>query len=187
MAARDVIAPNGDVIINYSKAAPHAGHQPINVFRKLFDKLEKEAASDKGLTAYIRQLEVYTRQVENEEVSGLEAKLRAAGRERQVMIATSLKEHVYGELKANMFSKAYQLIVATLVAKVHERFDSDIRPLIEAGTDAALIDQTVSRIITIPIANELDDCPQFQDVAIDYVRGMLYFLTGNCHIRWDKC
>lgn len=187
MAANDLFANDGPVYqINYHPPAPAQGGQSsVNVFRKLFAKLEKEAAEDKVLNSYIRQLEVYTRQVADEKVIGLEEKLRSAGRDDQVMIAKALKENVYGEIKANLFSPAYQLIVATLMARVHERFNSQVRHLINAGVDASLIDQFVSNTITTPIANELDDCPQFEDVAIDYVRGMIYFLTGNCHIRWD--
>ncbi|MBY2994505.1 hypothetical protein ELI49_24210 [Rhizobium ruizarguesonis] len=188
MAGNDLFANAGPVYLinNYNPAPPLQGGPPsVNVFRKLFAKLEKEAAEDKLLSSYIRQLEVYTRQVEDEKVIGLEEKLRLAGRDDQVVFATGLKENVYGEIKANQFSRAYQLIVATLMAKVHERFNSQVRHLINAGVDASLIDQAVSNIITTPIANELDECPQFEDVAIDYVRGMIYFLTGNCHIRWD--
>lgn len=185
MGGRDVYANAGDV--NIYNAAPDLHHAPnsTNVFRKLFSKLEKEAAEDKVLSAYIRQLEVYTRKVENEDVIGLEAKLVLANRERQVHLAKALKENVYGEIKANQFSPAYQLIVATLMARIHERFNSQVRHLIDAGVDASLVDRAISENIIVPIANELDDCPQFEDVSIDYVRGMIYFLTGNCHIRWD--
>jgi len=185
MGGRDLYANGGDV--NIYNAAPDLQPAPksTNVFRKLFSRLEREAAEDKVLNSYIRQLEVYTRQVENEDVVGLEAKLVLAKRERQVQLAKALKENVYGEIKANQFSPAYQLIVATLMARIHERFDSQVRHLIDAGVDASLVDQAVSENITVPIANELDECPQFEDVSIDYVRGMIYFLTGNCHIRWD--
>jgi hypothetical protein len=183
MGGRDVnvYANEGDVYVNpQPPAAP-----PSNPFRKLFARLESEAEEDKVLTSYIRQLEVYTRRVEDEEVIGLEEKLRLAGRAHQLTIATALKENVYADIKANLFSPTYQLIVATLMSKVHERFDSNIRHLINAGADSAQIDKAVSEQITVPISNELDECPQFRDVALDYVRGMLFFLTGNCHIRWD--
>lgn len=182
LSGRDVnvYSNNGDVYV-----APPASVGPPNPFRKLFVKLENEAAENKVLTSYIRQLEVYTRRVENEEVIGLEEKLRLAGRDHQLTIAVALKENVYADIKANIFSPAYQLIVATLMSKVHERFDSQIRPLIKAGLDSAHIDRAVSEQITNPISNELDECPQFEDVALDYVRGMVFFLTGNCHIRWD--
>ena len=176
-----MFAPAGDLHI--TQQSPAANVQ--SVFRKLFTRLENEAAADQVLTSYIRQLEVYTRRVENEEVIGLEQKLRLAGRERQLTIAVALKENVYAAIKANIFSPTYQLIVATLMSKVHERFDTQIRPLIEAGLDKAHIDKVVSEQITTPISNELDGCPQFKDVALDYVRGMTFFLTGNCHIRWD--
>jgi hypothetical protein len=176
-----VISPGGDLHIIQQISPPSTK----SVFRKLFEKLEKEAATDKTLSAYISQLEVYTRIVADEEVIGLEEKLRAAGRERQAPMAIALKEHVYADIKANIFSHAYQLIVATLMSKIHERFETDIRHLIESGADRKQIDKAVSELITNPIANELDDCPQFHDVSLDYVRGMTFFLTGNCHIRWD--
>jgi hypothetical protein len=179
----NVYAPTGDLHITQQSLPPINSRQ--SVFRKLFTRLENEAAADQVLTSYIRQLEVYTRRVENEEVIGLEEKLRLAGRERQLAIAVALKENVYADIKANIFSPTYQLIVATLMSKVHERFDTQIRPLIEGGRDSALIDKVVSEEITVPISNELDDCPQFKDVALDYVRGMVFLLTGNCHIRWD--
>lgn len=182
MGGRDVNVYANDGHVYLTPQPPSA---PPNPFRKLFAKLESEAEEDKVLTSYIRQLEVYTRRVENEEVIGLEEKLRLAGRDHQLTIAKALKENVYADIKANIFSPTYQLIVATLMSKVHERFDTQIRPLIKAGTDSAHVDKVVSEQITIPISNELDECPQFEDVALDYVRGMLFFLTGNCHIRWD--
>lgn len=183
MGGRDVnvFAPEGDLHI--TQQLPSANSR--SVFRKLFDKLENEAATDKTLTTYIRQLEIYTRRVEDEKVIGLEQKLKMAGRERQVSMAVSLKESVYADIKTNVFSWTYQLIVATLMSKIHERFETEIRPLIEAGVDKAHIDKVFSEQITIPISQELDDCPQFKEVAVDYVRGMTFFLTGNCHIRWD--
>ena len=164
MGGNDVYANVGDV--NIYNATPDLQHasKSTNVFRKLFSKLEKEAAEDKVLNSYIRQLEVYTRQVENEDVIGLEAKLHLANRKRQVPLAKALKENVYAEIKANQFSPAYQLIVATLMARIHERFDSHVRHLIDAGVDASLVDRAVSENITLPISNELDDCPQFEDV-----------------------
>ncbi len=182
MGGRDVNVYANDGHVFVTPPPPSA---PPNPFRKLFAKLESEAEEDRVLTSYIRQLEVYTRRVENEEVIGLEEKLRLGNRQHQLTIARALKENVYADIKANIFSPTYQLIVATLMSKVHERFDTNIRPLIKAGVDSAHIDKMVSEQITLPISNELDDCPQFGDVSLDYVRGMLFFLTGNCHIRWD--
>lgn len=185
LAGRDVNIHNGPV---YVTAYPeHATSPRTSVFRRLFEKLEREAREDKVLTGYIRALEIYTRSVENEEVVGLEEKLKMAGRQRQTQLAKELKENVYSALKANIFSPTYQLIAATLIAKVHDRFETYVRPLIERSCDAETIDKAVSEHVVQPFAAELEDCPQFEDVAVDYVRGMVYFLTGNCHIRWDKC
>ncbi|MBY5316718.1 ABC-three component system protein [Rhizobium leguminosarum] len=190
MGGRDVNVVNGDVYrykyVNQAINTPAEGAK-VSVFRRLFEKLEKEAAEDKTLRTYIKQLEVYTRKVENEEVVGLAEKLHLAGRARQLQYAASVKENVYTALKENLFSPTYQLIAATLMAKVHERFETDIRPLIEDGVGNAAVDRAVAEKIIRPFSEELESCPQFEDVAVDYVRGMVFFLTGNCHIRWDKC
>lgn len=187
MGGRDVnvYANAGDVYL--TAPADPVRHLSASVFRRLFERLAQEANEDKVLTGYIRQLEIYTRVVENEQVVGLEEKLRMAGRDRQLPLAAGLKENIFATLKANLFSPTYQMIAATLMAKVHERFETYVRPLIEDGADAAAIDKAVSQHITMPFAEELEACPQFEEVAVDYVRGMIYFLTGNCHIRWDKC
>ncbi|WP_146612676.1 ABC-three component system protein [Paracoccus sediminilitoris] len=182
LAGRDVnqTIHNGNVIFAYPSIP-----QAPNPFRKLYLRLENEAAESKVLTTYIMQLEIYTRRVENEDVIGLEEKLKLAGRDHQITIGMALKENVYSDLKSNIFSPAYQLIVATLMSKIHERFESQIRPRIKDGISNGEIDRLFSEIVTVPISNELDECPQFDSVAMDYVRGMVYFLTGNCHIRWD--
>lgn len=121
MGGRDVnvYAPEGDIHITQQLPSPNSR----SVFRKLFDKLENEAATDRTLTTYIRQLEIYTRRVEDEKVIGLEQKLKMAGREHQVSMAVALKESVYADIKTNVFSWTYQLIVATL-----KRSTSDLKP-----------------------------------------------------------
>ena len=162
----NVISVEGDLVY----APPPA--PPASVFRKLFDQLENELQADKTLTTFINQLDIYTRKVEDETIVGLENKLVAAGRQHQIQMAMALKENVYANIKANLFSPTYQLIVATLMSKIHERFETQVRPLIETGIARPVIDKAFSDSITTPLAKDLEDCPQFNDVAIDYIRGI---------------
>ena len=178
MAARDVNDLRGSVT-NLVIQAP-----PITELGRLYRRLAEEVEGDKVLTGYIRQLEIYTRQVQDEAVAGLEAKLSAAGRNGELDMAMAMKEAVFADIRENLFSPTYQRIAATLMGKIHEAFRTHVSPLIEAQAANSVVDAAVSKYVVEPVVLELDGCADFYDAPVQLVRGMLYFLTGNCHVRW---
>lgn len=179
MAARDVIAPTGDYIVNVTHPK-HATGQ----LHKLYKKLSEEAEGDRVLTGLMGQLEVYTRQVADEKVVGLEGKFAAADRESEVEMAAVMKESIYADLRENLFSPTYQRIAATLMGKIYESFRNNVKPLVDESASNKEIDEAISTLVVAPIIDELSACPDFYDDPVRIVRGMLYFLTGNCHLRW---
>ena len=162
----------------------HAPAVRESALSRLFRRLATEVCDDPGLSRYISALEIYTRNVEDETVIGLQQKFERSDRLDQLEIAMRYKEAMYAELRRNMFSKTFQTIYATLMAKVFEEFETWVRPEILAGQPRAVIDQLVNSRIVKPIVRELDECEDFDGVAIATVRGMVYFLTGNCHLVW---
>lgn len=158
--------------------------KPSSQLSKLYSRLAAEAEGDKTLTTYIRQLEIFTRTVENEEVVGLEGKLTVAGRLDDLHMAMAMKEAVFAGIRENLFSPTYQRIAAILMGKIHEAFRTEIRPMIRESADRSEVDRAVSLRVIEPIVAELEECPDFDEAPIPLVRGMLYFLTGNCHISW---
>ena len=180
-AGQHVIKPQGDYVENKIVAAPP---KEDSALAKLFKKLKNEAAEDSALCAYIAELEIYTRTVQDEKVIGLDGKLGLASRIDQLDMAKHLKEMVFANLRRNMFSKTFQTIYATLMAKVYEEFDTWVKPAIASGKTRQEIDTLVHQKVIKPIAAELEQCEEFDGVAISTVRGMLYFLTGNCHVVW---
>ncbi|MER9247754.1 ABC-three component system protein [Mesorhizobium sp. M0590] len=158
--------------------------KPKSQLSRLYSRLAAEAEGDKTLTAYISQLEIFTRQVENEKVIGLEGKLVAAGRSDDLHMAMAMKEAVFAGIRENLFSPTYQRIAATLMGKIHEAFHTEIKPLIRGSAPRSDIDQAVNLRVIGPIVAELEECPDFDEAPIPLVRGMLYFLTGNCHVSW---
>lgn len=182
IAARDVNAPvfEGDV---HFQLPPRVKETALG---RLYRKLSEEAAGDALLTEYIAQLQIFTRVVQDEEIQGLDGKFVAADREDQLDMAMAMKEMIYGELRENMFSKTFQTIYATLMGKIHDEFQVHIRPAIVGGANRLEIDVLVNQKIVQPIVNDLEDCQYFEGVATSTVRGMMYFLTGNCHLVWHK-
>lgn len=151
---------------------------------RLYSKLRNEVAGDPELTDYIDHLKVFTRIVEDEDVIGLDGKFQAAGREDQLYMAKQLKEVVFGQLRQFMFSRTFQTIYATLMAKIHEEFQTWVAPAIKGGASRAEIDQLVNLYVVKPVVADLEICTDYEGVAIADVRGMIYFLTGNCHLCW---
>jgi hypothetical protein len=172
MAGRDVHV----VTINNSTPSTH--------LNRLYRRLAAEAECDRTLTTYINELEIFTRQVTNEHVVGLQGKFEVAHRLDELDMAMAMKEAVFADLRKNIFSPTYQRIAATLLGKIHEVFQAEVRPLIDLNAPRPQIDKAVHDSVVMPIVAELDGCEDFYDVPIQLVRGMLYFLTGNCHIRW---
>lgn len=150
----------------------------------LYRKLKAEAQEDSNLSEYIKQLEIYTRVVENEEIIGLDGKLSAASRIDQIEMAMVMKERIYAQLRENLFSKTFQTIYAIVMGKIWEEFISYVRPAILRGASREEVDALINNHVIKPIAAELDNCADYDGVANADVRGMLYFLTGNCHILW---
>jgi hypothetical protein len=168
----------GDYVVN-------AAQPPVeSALSRLYRKLTEEAAGDGELTEYIDQLSIFTRTVADEAVMGLDGKFAAAHREDDLDMAKAMKEAVYSQLRKNMFSQTFQVIYATLMAKIHEEFQTFVRPAIVKGADRAEIDRLVNLHVIKPIVAELETCATYDGAAIPTVRGMLYFLTGNCHLVW---
>lgn len=174
-------------------AAGHIAGRDINIYApcaqvsalsRLFTHLKSELKEDQNLCAYISELEVFTRTVKDENVVGLNNKLHEANRDDQIDMALHMKEIIFSKLRANIFSPTFQLIYATLMGKVFEEFETWVKPAILRKEERDVIDQLLNTKVIRPIVDEVEACGDYQGVAPQTIRGMVYFLTGNCHIRW---
>lgn len=165
-------------------------HQNVNVLPGksklglLYEKLSSEKETDKSLSGFISKLEVFTRVVDDEEVQGLENKLSVAGRQSEIAMASAQKEHVFKNLMANKHSPTYQEIYAMLMGRIYGQFKSAVSPMIESGSDKGSVNSAVNEHVVEPLKEEIDNCGAIADVDEFDIWGMIYFLTGNCHIKW---
>jgi hypothetical protein len=178
LAGRDVYDVKGDYH-HHEAATPSESR-----LGALYRRLKVEAKGDAQLSDYIDQLAIYTRIVEDETIIGLDGKLNAASRSDQLEMAMAMKERVYAHIRRNLFSRTFQTIYAILMAKIWEEFTSYVRPAIARGAPRDEVDALINTRVIKPIAAELEDCAEYDGVASMEVRGMLYFLTGNCHLLW---
>jgi len=150
----------------------------------LIRKLKAEGPEEKVLQEHIKDLQVFTRTVQNEEVVGLDAKFVAAGRVDQLEMARHLKEIVYAELTQNCFSPAFQNLYAHVLAQIWEKFEAYVVPAIKEGASRREVDELVSTKVIGPVVQQVEECGEESDLSLIMLRGMLYYLTGNCHVKW---
>lgn len=150
--------------------------------RNLIDKYQYEVENNYEFREIICSLQHFMDSIDTNEVIGLKDKMNKAKRSDQIQNAELLKELFTKQLKSKILSKSAQKIFAYLLGKIHVLFDTYVQPLIIEGKDRKEIDKVVLDKVLTPVFEELGQ----HDFGIYYqeIRGMLYFLTGNCHIRW---
>lgn len=149
---------------------------------RLVEKFRKERENNKEIQSQIEKLKHFTTAVENEEVKGLEPKLIEGNQAALVDFACQCKELFAKKLAQYQFSEAAQEIHAYLLASVFQRYHLHVYPLVKSNKPAEEISRVIQEHIIRPINETLED--NVLDFYEDEILGMLYFLTGNCHIKW---
>ncbi|WP_297224230.1 ABC-three component system protein [uncultured Prevotella sp.] len=118
---------------------------------------------------------------------GLEAKLKDGGFS-QSAIDKARRLKMYFAKKSTRFQyyESAQLIDSYLFAKLCQRFDTYILPNIESHP-LCDIRQMVYEKVVLPIIDEINANGSYNRQLCyneDDIYGMLYYLTGKCHINW---
>jgi hypothetical protein len=118
-------------------------------------------------------------------VRGLENKLSASGRGDLVAEASELKQRAAKLIMRWQTSPVTQDIITHVLAKIHQAFIFYVRPAVEAGASRREVDQLIADKVIEPTSSMLGD----NDLGITMIdiAGLLFYLGGNCHVRWDKC
>jgi hypothetical protein len=156
----------------------------LSQMTRLIEKFKTEKANNPQLSVFINELEHFTNRIGNENVIGLEEKLKAGNRENIIEFALRNKELYSRKLLKFQFSEAAQQINVYLLGLAEVYFTNYVYPKIcndesESAVNTVLIEQVIN-----PLINELDE--NVLDFSPTEINGMIYFLTGNCHIKWSK-
>lgn len=166
------------------------GDKVVNEARKtrlavLFEKLNREFNADKKVDRIIHDLERY---ISERDTIGLEQKLINAELGHLFDRASWLKQEYNKKLTRFQFFEPAQEIHALILGIILEKFHNLIYPLIRENCTEGEILSAVSDKIINPILNmiERDGCQDVMGITSTEIHGMIYFLTGICHIKWDK-
>ena len=171
--------------INYQPTTIFNPPEPISggAYQKLVDGYNKERESgDTTLNTIIDKIQKYSDVIDTEFI-GLPKKLEDGGFESDIKTAMRLKEDYAKYLYQNNFSIAKQKIHGYLLAKIFVAFDLCVVEAIREKKSKLEIKDILLEKVIKPIEDELG-IDNVLDLYRDDVLGMVYFLTGNCHISW---
>ena len=151
--------------------------------KELYKRFEAERRQNKHFDEILDELDVFQRQKANETVVGLEAKLRAAKKSDELIeMAMELKETYAKKLEKNKFFESAQRINIYLLGYARTQFVTNVYPAIKKGSSDDVVNSLMNQYVINPMLNMLEgDTYGFTPQDI---HGILYFLTGNCFIKW---
>lgn len=184
----------GDVVQEGNTAGGHISGRDTNITHNqiirssqrladLVARCREELEGDSDLRGFIDDLLLFTDPIDPSQRPDLKGKMERAHRGDEVPRAVRLKELFWKRLDRNQFSPAAQEIYAFLLGLIQHRFRVHVVPLIRDGADRHEINDVVEEKVVGAVFREIDENPL--TINIQQIRGMLYYLTGNCHVRWD--
>lgn len=171
----------GDGLVALAESV--SSHTKKNPMQHLIERFRKEREGDEAFTGIIPKLQHYSSIVDApQDVQGLESKLRDGNYDHFVRVATATKEQFAKKLAEFQLSRSAQEILSMLLAEVYTRFNHKVWPAICDNKEQSTILAMVQEDIVEPISQMVDE--NVLELYSDELTGMLYFLTGNCHIKW---
>lgn len=151
---------------------------------RLYVKLKQDDPSKEIARGFCEQLQHYMSSTTDGDVRGLEKKLEESGRLDQLLIAKSMKENAFKAIMRRQTSNTAQRIFTIVLDELHTNFMLTATPLIQSEAGRAVVDQAILKVIndTKSILGE-----NLLEITAKDLFSLIYFLGGNCHIRWDKC
>lgn len=169
-----------------------AGNKTVNIYKpsgseelnKLYEKLKADGIGDRSPGTFSGKLQHYLSARTDGDVRGLEEKLSASNRLDQLDFALRLKEEATKSIMLQQMSRTAQRVYVIILDELHTGFELIVTPYIQSDETRAAIDERTRELLK-GISELFGDNPL--ELTIKDLHGLLYFLGGNCHIRWDKC
>lgn len=150
-----------------------------------FERLEQEILNNTRKEV-IDELLLYTTKLDG--TKGLEEKLQDGGFQKMFIQKAIIQKEMYAKraIKYECYPAAQEIILS-LFARIKNEFDVRIYPMIIKGADVPSIMQEVHKQIVSPILQMIEmngANDQSLYFNMDHIYGMIYYLTGMCHLNW---
>lgn len=158
--------------------------EELHPLEKAIKSIQKTINDNPELEGIIEELAEYTTDRPDREIIGVEAKLANGGREDLIQNAIYFKNKFERKIAKKQLSRSEQHCYAHILAFIESKFNQFVRPLILNGSSKQVVDAAVHEHIFEPVYKAIVSFDI--SITIQHVSGMLYFLTGKCHLVWNE-
>lgn len=151
----------------------------------LFERLRLEGgpSCSTSADAFIEELQHFLDKPASEVSRTLAEKLTASDRRDLIPLAEAEKERAMKKIMRFQTSETAQQIFACVLSDLRNRFLLHVSPLLAANASRAEVDAAIHDKVIAPVAQSMEPSPLLLDPGT--VMAMLFYLAGNCHIKWD--
>jgi hypothetical protein len=176
---------DGDIVAGDKKTINYNINANASAILSLYVRLRSNEDQDSYISRIGHKLNHYCNVSTDGDVRGLEDKLTSSNRTDLIRIAARLKEDAAKIIMRLQTSPIAQDILTYLLSEIYSNFLLEVTPSIEKNESRSVVDALINDKVINPALQLLGE----NDLGItkEDVLGLLFFLGGNCHIRWDKC
>ncbi len=150
----------------------------------LCERLQLEEDSNANpATEFIEDLQHYLDRPASEFDRTLAQKLVDSNRAELVELAQEMKERAMKKIMRFQSSRTAQEIFAYVLAELHTRFLLHVSPLIALNASRADVDAAMQERVIAPVVDAVAPSPLSLNPGL--VLALVFYLAGNCHIKWD--
>ncbi|SGZ10450.1 ABC-three component system protein [Moritella viscosa] len=175
------------ISVSYSDESAHNGDNifaPLSSLEQAVEQIKRSLGSHSNAVEIIEDLADYITEYPRREIIGLEGKLDRGGRQDLTDRAILLKNRFERKLAKNQMSLAEQHVYVQLLSTISSIWHSKIKPLIDVGTSRNTVDKAIYDDLIEPVHKAV---VRYDTLATsELISGMLYFLTGKCHLMWEQ-
>ena len=186
ISQRAIQTESGDVVAGNKNTIYEAERKvKISQIRRLFRDLANEYGNKEKIEEICFELNAY--KIEKD-VIGLDAKLLNAGCTNNfIENAEEVKQKFAKKLYHYQEYQSAQRIFVYMLAQVSELFRAKILPQLNKGFSAIDLQDDIFMEIIQPL-DQLLNREASEDKVLyltpEEIKGMIYYLTGRCHIKW---
>lgn len=156
----------------------------LSSLEEAVEQIKKNLGDDVSAVDIIEELADYITEYPNRSVIGLENKLSDGNRNDLKDRAVLLKNRFERRVAKNQMSLAEQHVYVQILSTISSVWHSKIKPLIDIEASTTTIDKIIHEELVEPVHKAV---VRYDTLATsELVSGMLYFLTGKCHLVWSK-
>lgn len=151
---------------------------------QLIRKSEELSESDPDYKYMLEELSEFLDNRPGRKILGLDQKLTEGKRDDLLDDAKYLSNKFARRVSRHQFSKTDNVLFFHCLSVINSSFKQSISAAIKSGEPDKVIDGKILNEIVLPLYNEVSVFSV--SISTELIRGMIFYLTGKCHIRWAK-